>query len=139
MNDVYYMNLALKEAKKAYRKGEIPVGAIIVENNVVIAKGHNLRDSKKNVLKHAEMIAIEKANKKKKDWRLNECIIYITLEPCNMCKGAIEQARIKKVIYGVKSKTEHNMEVLISKIENETLTNECALLLNECFKSIRDK
>ena len=94
-----FMHLALKEENKAYNKDEIPVGAIIVLNDKVISKGHNLKEIKKNVLKHAELIAIEKASKKTGDWRLNDCILYTTLFPCPMCASAIQQARIKKIVY----------------------------------------
>ena len=98
-NENKFMNIALKEEKKAYDKEEVPVGAIIVFNNEVISKGHNLKENKKNVLKHAELIAIERASKKIGDWRLNECILYTTLFPCPMCASAIQQSRIKKVVY----------------------------------------
>ena len=94
-----FMKLALNEEQKAYNKNEIPVGAIIVLGDKVISKGHNLKETNKNVLKHAELIAIERASKKIGDWRLNECIMYTTLFPCPMCAAAIQQARIKKIIY----------------------------------------
>jgi len=96
----YYMKIALKEAKKAYDKGEIPIGAVIVKNDKIIAKAHNLKESKCNVIKHAEIIAIEKACKKLNNWRLVDCIIYVTLFPCPMCASAINQSRISKVVYG---------------------------------------
>jgi len=104
MNDLslYYLDLALKEAKKALLKDEVPVGAIIVKDDEIIAKGHNLRISKNNAIYHAEMVAIEKACKKLKTWRLNNCSLYVTLEPCLMCAGAIIQSRIKNVIFGAK-------------------------------------
>lgn len=99
-NDVYYMKLALKEASKAKEKDEVPVGAIIVKDDKVIARAHNLRESKKNPLGHAEILAIQKASKKLDLWRLDGCTIYVTVEPCLMCGGAIIQSRIKKVVYG---------------------------------------
>ena len=102
MNE-YYMNIAIKEAKKAYKYEEVPVGAVIVKNNKVIAKAFNKKEKTKNVTKHAEIIAISKACKKLKNWRLEDCIIYVTMEPCMMCSGAIEQSRIKKIVYGVKN------------------------------------
>lgn len=101
-NDLKYMSLALKEAKKAFDKGEVPVGAVIVKNDVVIAKAHNLRQTKKSVLSHAEILAIEKASKKLNSWILEDCILYVTIEPCIMCAGTILQSRIKKVVYGAK-------------------------------------
>lgn len=89
----------LKEAKKAYDKDEVPVGALIVKDGHIIARGHNQRISKNNALYHAEIVAIEKACKKLKSWRLDNCEIWTTLEPCVMCTGAIMQARIKKVYF----------------------------------------
>ena len=86
-----YMNLALKEAKKAYKKGEIPIGAVIVKHGKVIAKAHNLKEHHNLSTAHAEILVINKANKKVKNWRLNECELYVTVEPCMMCCGAIIQ------------------------------------------------
>lgn len=95
-----FMNEALKEAKKAYKKLEIPVGAIIVKDGKVIARAHNVKEEKNDATKHAEIIAIQKASKKLESWRLNNCEMYVTLEPCAMCAGAIIQARLKKVYIG---------------------------------------
>ena len=95
-----YMKLALKEAKKAYDKKEIPVGAVIVKDDKVIAKAHNLKELKNDTTKHAEIIAIQKASKKLNSWRLENCEMYVTLEPCSMCAGALIQSRIKKVYIG---------------------------------------
>lgn len=92
-----YMKLALKEAQMAYDKGEVPIGAVIVKDDVVIAKAHNLRETKNQTYAHAEMLAIEKACKKLNNWRLEECDIYVTLEPCAMCAGAILNARMRNV------------------------------------------
>ena len=94
-----YMETALKEAEKALKKDEVPVGAVIVENGKIIAKAHNTKEKKQIAIKHAEINAIEKACKKKKSWYLNNCEMYVTLEPCKMCMGAIEESRIKKVVY----------------------------------------
>ena len=99
-----FMKEALKEAKKAYLKGEVPVGAIIVHEGKIIARAHNLRQDKQKVTAHAEIIAIEKASKKIGSWRLEECTLYVTLEPCPMCSGAIIQARIKEVVFGAYDK-----------------------------------
>ena len=98
-----FMKEALKEAKKAYEKREIPVGAIIVKNGKVIAKAYNLKETKQTALAHAEILAIQKANKKMKNWRLAGCDMYITLEPCDMCKEIIKQSRIDNVYYLVNS------------------------------------
>lgn len=96
------MLCALKEAKKALLLDEVPIGAIIVKDAKIIAKGHNLREKTKNPLDHAEMIAIKKAAKKLGDWRLEGCTIYVTIEPCPMCAGAILLSRIDKIVYGAK-------------------------------------
>ncbi len=95
-----FMKAALKEAKKAYIKKEIPVGAVIVKNGKIISRAHNLKESKCSSISHAEILAIEKANKKLGAWRLENCEMYITLEPCMMCMGAIINARIKKIYIG---------------------------------------
>lgn len=100
--DIYYMQLALREAKKALLKDEVPVGAVIVKDGQVIAKGHNLRESKQKTCSHAEIIAITKANKKLASWRLPGTTIYITIEPCSMCAGAILWSRIDRIVYGAK-------------------------------------
>lgn len=94
-----YMNLALKEAEKAYKKGDVPVGAVIVKDGKLIAKAHNKKEKSKVAVYHAEILAIKKACKKLKTWHLNDCELYVTLEPCLMCAGAIIQARIPKVYF----------------------------------------
>ena len=94
-----FMEEALNLAKKAFRKGEVPIGAVIVKNGKIIAKGFNKREKSQNAIKHAEIIAIEKACKKEKSWRLEDCDIYVTLEPCAMCATAISFARIKNIYY----------------------------------------
>lgn len=99
MNDKY-MKIALNEAYKAYKKGDIPVGAVIVKNDKIISKAYNKKEKDNNAIKHAEVIAIEKACKRLKTWRLDNCVLYTTLEPCLMCCGAIIQARIRTLVYG---------------------------------------
>ena len=94
-----YYDILLKEAKKSLKSNDVPVSAIIVENDKIISKAHNSREKYKNVLKHAELIALEKACKSRKNWHLENCEIYITMEPCLMCMNAISQARIKKIYY----------------------------------------
>ena len=115
-----YMKLALKEAQKAYKKNEIPIGCVIVKNNKIIAKSHNLKEHKHSALYHAELIAIKKATQKLKNWRLLDCNIYITMQPCPMCASAIKQSRIKKIYYG----TENKNNVLSNNILEENDINE---------------
>lgn len=103
MNDTFF-DIAIKEAKKAKNKQEVPVGAIIVREKKILSKGHNKVEKTNSILSHAEIIAIQKACKKIKDWRLDDCELYVTLEPCEMCKEIIKRARIKKVYYGLKNK-----------------------------------
>jgi len=98
--DEYWMNFAFKEAEKAFEKKEIPVGAVVVLNNTIIGRGHNMRELLNDPTAHAEMIAITSAAETLKNWRLNECSLYVTLEPCPMCTGAILNARIPRVIFG---------------------------------------
>lgn len=143
-----YMKEALKEAKKAYDKLEIPVGVVIVKNNKIIARAHNLKEEKKDTTKHAEILAIQKASKKLESWRLIDCEMYVTLEPCSMCAGALINSRIKKVYIGAKdSKTgacgsvlnllkdykfNHNVEIEIGILEEK-----CTNILTEFFKKLR--
>ena len=117
-----YMNLAIKEAKKAYNIGEIPVGAVIVYKDRVIAKAYNQKEKMNNATKHAEIIAIEKASKKLNNWRLENCSIYITLEPCPMCASAIKQARISCVYAGISSNDKENINI-VKKIFNSNYNN----------------
>ncbi len=98
---LYFMNEALKEANKARKKNEVPVGAVVTKNGEILSRAHNLRENKKDALAHAELLAILKACKKLSSWRLEGCEVYITLEPCPMCAGALFQARVKAVYYGV--------------------------------------
>lgn len=98
--DEKYMREAIKQAKKAYALGEVPIGCVIVYQDKIIARGYNRRNTDKNTLAHAEITAINKASKKMKDWRLEGCTLYVTLEPCQMCAGAIVQARIDEVVMG---------------------------------------
>ena len=98
--DEKYMREAIKQAKKAYEINEVPIGCVIVCEDKIISRGYNRRTTDKNPLAHAEMIAIKKASKKVGDWRLEDCTMYVTLEPCQMCSGAIVQSRMKKVVVG---------------------------------------
>ena len=144
----YFMKQALKEAKKAYNKMEVPVGAIIVKNGKIIARGYNQKETKYDTTKHAEIIAIQKASKKLKSWRLLDCEMYVTLEPCSMCAGAIINSRIKKLYIGTMDektgaagsklnlfkdyKFNHNVEV-----ETGILKDECEGILKNFFKFLR--
>ena len=131
------MRIALKEAKKAEKHGNVPIGAVVVKNGKIIAKGHNKKEKKGMVTRHAEIEVIEKTCKKLKTWHLEECEIYITVEPCLMCYGAIEQSRIKKIIYGTendkfgyisKNNTSNN-----KKIESGILQKECREIMQKFF------
>lgn len=143
-----FMKEALKEAKKAYNKLEVPVGAVIVKDGQIIARAHNLKESKKDTTKHAEILAIQKASKKLGSWRLLDCEMYVTLEPCTMCAGAIIQARVGKLYIGTMDyKTGACGSVLNvledypfnHKVEYETgiLKEECENILQEFFKELR--
>ena len=142
------MKLALKEASKAKEIDEVPIGAVIVKDNKVIAKGHNLRETKKDPLGHAELVAIKKAAKKLGDWQLVGCDLYVTIEPCIMCSGAIIQSRIARVIYGADDIKGggfgSSINVLDAKNINHTpevikgvMKDECSQIIKEYFKSKR--
>ena len=134
----YYMKIAIKEANKAFKINEVPVGAVIVKNKKIIAKAYNKREKTKNVINHAEIIAITKACKKIKNWRLDDCEIYITMEPCMMCSGAIQQSRIKKIIYGVKNeKYGYSSNLKNVEIISQICENECKNLVQSFFKKKR--
>jgi len=137
-----YMLLALNQAKKALKKEEVPVGAVIVKNGKVIAEAHNMREQKQNALYHAEILAIDKACKKLKSFRLDECELYVTLEPCPMCSGAIVNARLKKVYFGSYDKnygcagSKYNF--LQDKAFEHIIPVEGGILVDECSKIIKD-
>lgn len=134
-----YMKIALEEAKKSFKKREVPVGCVIVSNNKIIAKAHNLKEKKKSSLAHAELIAIARANKKIKNWRLNDCDIYITMEPCPMCASAIKQSRISNVYYGVKNKNNKETTSILESIDiNNPISVKSGLLENECKVLVQD-
>ena len=144
-----FMQEALKEARKAYKKLEIPVGTVIVRDGEIIAKAHNIKEEKRDTTKHAEILAIQRASKKLETWRLNDCEMYVTLEPCPMCAGAIIQARLKKIYIGTMDqktgacgsvlnlledyKFNHTVEV-----ENGIMKQECESMLKEFFVKLRE-
>jgi len=145
-----YMKEALRQAKKAYELEEVPIGCVIVCRDKIIARGYNRRNTDKNTLAHAELTAIKKASRKLGDWRLEGCTMYITLEPCQMCAGAIVQARITEVVIGsmnakagcagsvlnILEMKEFNHQV---KVTREILQEDCSALLSRFFKELREK
>ncbi|MCR5113008.1 MAG: tRNA adenosine(34) deaminase TadA [Acholeplasmatales bacterium] len=147
--DIKYMKAALKEAQKAYDKGEVPIGCVIVYNDKIIARGHNQRETLESPLAHAEVIAIKKASKKLNSWRLEDCTMYITLEPCVMCSGAIIQSRIPKVIYGAldyRFGTHKSIANIFDIKFNHTvdisgglMEEECSNIITQFFKELRAK
>lgn len=136
--DKDFMNEAIKLAIKSYDNDEVPVGAIVVKENKVIGCGYNQKDKSKNPLKHAELIAIENACEYIGDWRLNDCILYTTFEPCMMCMGAIMESRISRVVYGVKKEEQKYCCFSDIEIIGGVLENECLHLLKKFFKNKRN-
>ena len=122
-NDYIYMKLALKEAKKSLKLDDVPVGAIIVKDNKIISKAHNQKEKKQIATMHAEIIAIEKACKKLNTWHLNRCTLYVTIEPCLMCSGAMIQSRIDRVVYATKNKKFGYIESVEKIFENKNNHN----------------
>lgn len=144
-----YMKQALKEAKKAYEKLEVPVGAVIVKDGKIIARAHNQKETKFDTTKHAEILAISKASKKLGSWRLNDCEMYVTLEPCPMCAGALIQSRIKRVYIGANDEktgaigsvfnllTDYKFNHTV-EFEKGILEKECQRVLQDFFVELRD-
>ncbi len=149
-NSERYMKEALKQANKAFQIDEVPIGCVITYQDKIIARGYNKRNTNKNTLAHAELTAINKASKKIGDWRLEGCTLYVTLEPCQMCAGAIVQSRIDKVVIGsmnakagcagsilnLLQMEEFNHQV---EIEYGVLEMQCSDILKKFFKELRDK
>ena len=148
--DRKYMKAAIVQAKKAYALGEVPIGCVIVQNEKIIARGYNRRNTDKLTLAHAELAAIRKASKRTGDWRLEDCTMYVTLEPCQMCAGAIVQSRMQKVVIGAWNpkagcagsvlnllqmpQFNHQVEIVSGVFERE-----CAQLLSDFFQELREK
>lgn len=148
--DEKYMREAIKQAKKAYAIGEVPIGCVIVYDGKIIGRGYNRRTIDKNTLAHAELQAIKKASKKMDDWRLDDCTMYVTLEPCQMCSGAIIQARIKRVVVGCMNpkagcagsilnlldvpEFNHQAELTTGVLEEE-----CSEMMKQFFRELREK
>ncbi len=135
---IKYMKEAIKEAKKAYDIDEVPIGAVIVKDNKIIARGYNKKNKLNNVLKHAEIIAIEKAQKKMGNWRLNDCDIYITLEPCPMCASAIQQSRIRKVYYGLENSDKNNYKIIRQIFDGSATNKKVNYESNICAEDIKE-
>ncbi|MCJ1909115.1 tRNA adenosine(34) deaminase TadA [Planococcus ruber] len=147
--DHFYMQLAMEEAEKAAAKGEVPIGAIIVRDGEVIARAHNLRETTQNAVTHAELLAIQEACQKLGSWRLENTQLYVTLEPCPMCAGAILQSRIPRVIYGARDVKAGSVDSLYRLLNDErfnhqcdvtenVLAEECGQLLTNFFRALRE-
>lgn len=148
--DEKYMKEAIRQAKKAYKIEEVPIGCVIVYQDQIIGRGYNRRTIDKNTLAHAELQAIKKASKKIDDWRLEDCTLYVTLEPCQMCAGAIVQARVKRVVVGCMNpkagcagsilnlldmkEFNHQVELTTGVCEEE-----CSQMMKQFFKELREK
>lgn len=148
--EIKFMKEALKEARKSYDKGEIPVGAVVVKDGIIISRAHNLKETKNDCTNHAELLAIKKASKKLNSWRLTGCTMYVTLEPCSMCTGALILSRIDRVVIGTMDektgacgsvlnlskdyKFNHSLE-----LETGVMEDECRDILQKFFKELRKK
>lgn len=148
--DEKFMKEALRQAKKAYALEETPIGCVIVQDGRVIARGYNRRNTDKSGLAHAEITAIRKANKRTGDWRLEDCTLYVTLEPCQMCAGAIVQSRVKRVVIGAMNPKAGCAGSVINllempqfnhqvEVERGVLQEECSTLLSGFFAELRER
>lgn len=148
--DEKYMKEAIRQARKAWKLAEVPIGCVIVKEDRIIARGYNRRNTDKNTLAHAELLAIRKASRAVGDWRLEDCTMYITLEPCQMCAGAIVQARISRVVIGSRNPKagcagsilnllnvpEFNHQV---ELTEGVLEAECSVMLSDFFRELRER
>lgn len=148
--DEQYMQLAIEEAKRARKRGEVPIGAVIVHNDKVIATGYNIRETSQSTLSHAELIAIRQANNAVGSWRLEDCTLYVTLEPCSMCAGAIVQSRIQRVVYGAADPKAGCAGTLMNLLQEDRFNHQvevtkgvlettCSQLLTTFFRTLREQ
>lgn len=149
-DDTYYMNAALGEAEKARMLNEVPIGAVIVINDEIIARGYNLRETEQNATAHAELLAINEACRKLGSWRLEEATLYVTLEPCPMCAGAILQSRVKRVVFGAHDPKAGCAGTFMDLLQDQRFNHQCevtsGVLEEECggiltafFKELRSR
>ena len=149
-DDIKYMKMALAEARKAYQRAEVPIGAVVVCNDQVVGRGFNLREQTQDPTSHAEMIALREAAANEASWRLEDCQLYVTLEPCPMCAGAILQSRIKRLIYGASDPKAGAVRSLYQLLDDErfnhqveveagVMENESAQLLKDFFRELRKR
>ena len=147
--DEHFMKEALKQARKALALHEVPIGCVIVKDGRILARGYNRRNADHSVLSHAEVAAIKKAAHALDDWRLSDCTLYVTLEPCPMCAGAIEQARIRRVVFGAASDKTGSAGSILNILQNDRLNHqalvtggvlaeECGALLSDFFAELRE-
>ncbi len=148
--DEKYMKEAIRQARKAWKLAEVPIGCVIVREDQIIARGYNRRNTDKNTLAHAELLAIRRASKAVGDWRLEDCTMYITLEPCQMCAGAIVQARMKRVVIGSRNSKAGcagsvlnllNMPEFNHQVEltEGVLEEACSAMLTDFFRELRER
>ncbi|KQU15894.1 adenosine deaminase [Bacillus sp. Leaf13] len=149
-DDAYYMKLALKEAEKAQMLNEVPIGALIVIDDQIVARGHNLRETEQNATAHAELLAINEACGSLGSWRLEKATLYVTLEPCPMCAGAILQSRVKRVVFGAHDPKAGCAGTFMDLLQDERFNHQCevtsGVLRDECggiltafFKELRNR
>jgi len=149
-NDIKYMKMALAEARKAYQRAEVPIGAVVICDDQVVGRGFNLREQTQDPTSHAEMIALREAAKNEASWRLENCQLYVTLEPCPMCAGAILQSRIKRLVYGAsdpKAGAVNSLYQLLNderfnhqvEVEAGVMKKEAAQLLKDFFRDLRER
>ncbi|MFV2051020.1 tRNA adenosine(34) deaminase TadA [Metabacillus litoralis] len=150
MNDQHFMKIALEEARKAKEIGEVPIGAVIVLNDIVVGAAHNLRETEQRSIAHAEILAIDQACKAVDSWRLEDATLYVTLEPCPMCAGAIVLSRIKRVVYGASDPKGGCAGTLMNLLQEERFNHqvevtkgieeqECSEMLSSFFRELREK
>lgn len=148
--DIFFMKLAIEEAKKAEEKGEVPIGAVLVKEGEVVSKAHNLRECDQRAIAHAEILAIDEGCKEIESWRLEDCTLYVTLEPCPMCAGAIVLSRVKRVVYGASDPKGGCAGTLMNllqeprfnhqvEVESGVLKEECGALLSSFFRDLRKR